>query len=374
MRAFLAVLAAWLLSATLASAQMMGISGGPFTVGSTYTGPGNQSASFTAWYSCTRGYSTAYATGSNKGCNLRRASDSTTQDILILANGNFDSATANTFAGTDATASCSSATTTLTCTGASSTPHVGSTITGAGYTQPCVATAVGTFTGGAGTLTTNGCGTVSVAVTVTLQYGLYVTKAYDQTAANACATASCDLTQPTTGAQPQWLPNGGNGLPTTQFATSAFSLFSNTNFTPASGVTSFQLVFNRYAGTTNWSIGSNGVGASSNRLIGGNGVANAVTLGGGSSGTFNATASDAAWHSVGGVINGASPASVVNVDGTETTGTTAGNTSAGVVHFNGNTSVDESEWGFSDNVAWSGTVRTNLCHNGRLYYSTPGSC
>lgn len=44
-----------------------------------------------------RAYTKAYATGSNAAALLLRASDSTTDLINILTNGNFDSATANTF-------------------------------------------------------------------------------------------------------------------------------------------------------------------------------------------------------------------------------------------------------------------------------------
>lgn len=175
--------------------------------GAAYVGPGDIVSGATAWYGL-RGYSAAFAaTGTGKAVNVRRASDNATMDIVILANGNLDITTANTFATVDATASASAtASTTLNLTGVSSTPHVGSTITGAGVTQPCYVISVGSFTAGAGTVVVNQAQTLA-AVSISIQYGLFVTEAYDQSGNGNHAT------QATAGNQPQLLPVAKNGLP-----------------------------------------------------------------------------------------------------------------------------------------------------------------
>jgi Alpha-L-arabinofuranosidase B, catalytic len=68
--------------------------GGSCTGG--YQGPGDVVAGAAVWYGL-RSYSCAYATGANKGALLLRASDSTTLDILIKADGTFDKSAASTF-------------------------------------------------------------------------------------------------------------------------------------------------------------------------------------------------------------------------------------------------------------------------------------
>ena len=75
------------------------------------------------------------------------------------------------------------------------------------------------------------------------------------------------------------------------------------------------------------------------------------------------------------LLSGAS--SVFNIDGTETTGTATGNTTAGGIRLFGgtvSTNYRTGEFGFIDNVALTGTQRTNLCHNQHLYWSTATSC
>ena len=183
----------------------------------TYSGPGDIVSGATAWYGL-RAYNAAYATGSNKAINVRRASDNTTQDFLILASGALDIASANTFAGTDATCTGTISSTTLTCASASSTPHAGSTLTGTGITQPSYIVSCGTFTGGAGTCTLNASQTVSVGETITMQYGLYVTEAYDQSGNTHHAT------QATAADQPHLLPTCVNALPCLAYSSSVMVL------------------------------------------------------------------------------------------------------------------------------------------------------
>jgi hypothetical protein len=96
---FLLVLLSALMPASeaLAASNMMllGVGGGGGG-GGAYVGLGDISSGAKAFYGL-RGYNAAYATGSNKAINIRRASDSTTSDILILSSGALDVATATTF-------------------------------------------------------------------------------------------------------------------------------------------------------------------------------------------------------------------------------------------------------------------------------------
>lgn len=192
-----------------------------------FVGPGDIVANATAWFGLWA-YNAAYATGSNNALTIRRASDNTTSDIVVLANGTLDIATANTFATVDATASATAvASTTIALTGASSTPHVGSTLTGSGVTQPCYIISVGSFVAGAGNITVNVAQTLS-AVSISMQYGMYISKAYDQTA-NGNHVLQATLNQ-----QPQLMPTGINGLPAVRFQDGAFPTFLDSAATSVS--------------------------------------------------------------------------------------------------------------------------------------------
>lgn len=208
-----------------ASTFPMGCSGGygPQALGG-YTGPGDIVSGATAWYSSARGYNRAYALpGTNKALNLRNGLTNATADIVVRSNGNVDVATANALAGPDGgtgvcTASTIGSSTTLTITtcAASATLHAGDTLTCASCVQPVFISALGTFTGtgagAAGTVTLNAAQNVT-AQSVTSQVALYVTTAYDQSGTNGCSSAPCNMTQATTGKQPQWLPTVQNGQP-----------------------------------------------------------------------------------------------------------------------------------------------------------------
>jgi hypothetical protein len=181
---------------------------------SDYVGPGDIVSGATAAYSL-RAYNAAAALpGTTKAVNVRRASDNATKDILILPDGNLDVATANAFAGTDATGSATTtgSSTTVAITGASSTPHVGSTLTGAGISAGCYVTSVGTFVAGAGTVVVSTAQNIAIAEPVTFTWGLYVTEWYDQSGNGNNATQS------TAGDQPQLLLGGSNGRPAVSFA------------------------------------------------------------------------------------------------------------------------------------------------------------
>lgn len=345
--------------------------------GSTYVGPADIVANPTAWYSCTRGVSAAYATGSNKACNVRRASDNTTQDIVILANGSFDVASYNTFVGTDTSGSCTIASTTLTCTGLGTALHINDPISGAGIGQPCYLTAVGTDTAGAQTATINSsaiCGTVSVAVTVTAQVAGFATKAYDQTAGVQCAAASCDLVQATAGNQPQILPVCVNTAPCL-LSTGTQTMLSANNFTPnAAHKVSFSVVAQRLGGTVEMVLmAENG---ERNEIVASTAGSNAWRIWGGTSGslTDTTTPTNAAWHAGNGVGNGSS--SVLNIDGTETTGTLVNSSTAGSLEaFKNNSGANlmQTEAGFWDNLTFTtgaGSQAALMCRNQHNFYAT----
>lgn len=245
-------------------------------------------------------YSGAYAAVSGKAVNLQRVSDSATADFNFLTDGSFDIASANTFAGVDATATASAtSSTTLNLTGASSTPHVGSTIAAA-PNQPCYVVSVGSFSGGAGTIVVNQAQTM-VALSISLQYGLAVAKIYDQTGNGN------DLTPVST--LPWLYPSAINGLPAID---ANFPMRVTLGVSVNQPLTYF-IVAERYGQFT-----------SSDTLLGTAalfaylGVDNAVDTWYGYAGTqVNFTVSDSVAHAVSVVMNGASGA--VNIDGTDTT-------------------------------------------------------
>jgi hypothetical protein len=352
---------------------LMGVSSG--TVASSYVGAGDIVASATAWYGL-RAYNAAYATGSNNAVNVRRASDNSTQNIVILSTGALDIATANTFAGTDATASCTIATTVATCTGASSTPHTGSTITGSGVQNPCYIVSVGSFAGGAGTVNLGGtgtspCGTISVAVTLTFQYGLYLPEIYDQTG------NSHNVLQATASNQPQLLPICSNSLPCVYFAGSAHNLVSATITTIPQPITITYVA--QAADTTDQ---ENILTA----INGGNGIetgfGKATTAAYIYASNFVTTTSPVSinvLHAAQNVFS--STSSVICVDGTCATGLNAGTYSAVNNIILGTSSAGGGQpligyftegglWA----VAFNSTQYGNMCHNQYTYWTTGASC
>jgi hypothetical protein len=373
MRKLLAIVALFAALSTLsAQAQVLGGNGIWKTVPSVvsgYTGPGDI-VSGAYFFGGLRAYNAAYATGANKSMNVRRASDNGTQDILILSTGAFAIATANTFAGTDATASCTIATTVATCTGASSTPHTGSTITGSGLQEPCYATSVGTFTGGAGTVNLGGtgtspCGTISVAVTLTFQYGLYIAEVYDQSGNGN------HLVQATAGEQPQLMPICLNSLPCLMFNSSGgYMLLQDSSAVSVSQPFTYISVAERIGAFT----AENGLFSTANSA---NSFfytsANTFGVYGGLLPTV--TASDSSWHVLQAVFSGAS--GVLTVDATQATKNTGTIATGGIISmgsFNGNAiDIYLSEGGIWPS-ALSGANQTAECHNAYLYWATSTSC
>lgn len=365
MRFLAALLLALVSTPALAADTGMLLAGVSRPSASAYTGPGDIVSGATAFYGL-RAYSAAVAaTGTQKAVNVRSAKDNSTQDILILTSGNLDTASAATFAGTDATATCSTtgSSTTLACTGASSTPHANDPISGGGITQPAYIASCGTFTAGAGSCMMNVAQNIGVAETVTFQVALFVTEWYDQSGNTK------HLLQPTAGLQPQMLPLGDISLPAMLFTSQYFSAAS---ITAVNSPQTFSAVMNSSMSGIE-SIMSSFVGGSNATFQ--TASAGLLRVYAGSVATFSASAN--AWHSVNVVANTAGTA---NVDGTETsinTGSGATSTSlnvgsdpgGGTNAFTGNLS-EIGMWP----VGFSSGNRTSMCHNQFVYWGTPTSC
>lgn len=329
---------------------------------SSYTGPGDI-LTYSVWHGV-RGVSGAFASpGTGKSINVRRASDNVAQDIVVLSNGNLDVASYNTFVGTDATASCTIAATAMACTGASATLHINDLITGVGITKPCIVTATNgsttaTVVIGGGTSTS--CGTVSVAETVTFQVAGLLPKEYDQIAAN-------DSVQATAGSQPQLFPDCGNALPCVGYnGTSSFfgATVSNTAQPWSISLVAERVLVQKseYLNTGGWFVQPNGA-ATLNTNFGAN---------------LNTSPSDSVLHAFN--ILGSGASSVVNIDGTETTGNpgaAASGTSYGVGASNGGGSFFLGGYEMEEGIiasATTTTTRNNTCHNQRLYWGSAGAC
>lgn len=197
------------------------------------------------------------------------------------------------------------------------------------------------------------------------------TLVYDQTGNNACSATACNLTNGTTANRLTLTFNCVNtSLPCLTGNTTTMQMQSTSTMT-TTALNSISAVANRSSGTSQIHFG--GLGASVLR----GGAANTWTLAGAASGTVaNTGVADAAWHAGNCVVNGAS--SVCNIDGTETTGTATGNTTAARPLFGTNTTATVILWtemGIIANVATADeAARDALCNNQRLYWATSGSC
>jgi hypothetical protein len=206
----------------------------------------------------------------------------------------------------------------------------------------------------------------------------------DTAAANAhCAATTCfvrtlydqsgigrDIVQASAASQPGLQFNCIGALPCTRVPTAggAFML-SGASITPATGVLSISMVASRSTGVGSGAVIFRANGATGNRVLSAgantwNLSNNTVTLGG--------AATDGVAHAYQGVINGAS--SVVNVDGTETTGSlTPVNVTAGTLGIAGlaGSVFDTMEIVLWDNVVNDAAVRTFLRNNQKSFWGTP---
>lgn len=372
-RFILAVLLSFISSAVSADdMSLLGVGQQPKASSASYQGPGDVVSGATV-YVGVRAYNAAYATGSNNALNVRRASDNSTSNIVILSNGNLDIASANTFAGTDATCTgTASGTTSLVLTACSSTPNVADTLTSSGgtgsFTQPVYIVSCGSFTGGAGTCTLNTAQTVT-AVSVIAQVALFITEAYDQSG------NGYNLLQASAAHQPQLLPsclnttvpciaspNGGQVIlvgATNQGSTQPFT---------------FSSVAERIGNTSAF---SDAMGCGQPVQFG---FSNAVNTGFLYAGLVVSPSgvNDNVAHSIQGVLNGAS--SSYNADNTITNSNAAGDDcSAAAMSILSYNPASNALTGYMGEAIVYGSGlstgnQTSLCHSQYNYYNTAASC
>jgi hypothetical protein len=346
MRALFTLL--WLaLFAVPASAQFSPMVQGKATSSCTgYTGYGDLITGWSAFYGL-QGYSCAYAApGTNPALSIRSANTGAPGPftINILANGSFDIATAVADAGTDATCTAASVTagTGVAMSGCSSTPHVGSTIAGTVVTgsliNPAFIVSVGTFTGGAGVVTVQAAQTFSLT-SVVLTYGMYVVTRYDQTGNGG------NCTQSTSSMQSQLFPNIIGSLPLDAYIANNPYLCGSQTFTnPISVFSVADWTFNFSANNVSFSLvnSSSGSGYYFPYFPGLSGPAaslESLSALSSTTGSFAASVSTGTpiMHAFATVVNGASPASFLIIDGgTPTTGTSGtGNVTSAVIGIGG---------------------------------------
>ncbi len=396
----------WLLLASSAYSQVPQTGVGAPAQNSTYVGPGDTGLSATAWWGL-RAYNNASAVANSKFIKLTRLSDNVQCDFRIASNGGVGVSDAGcslgagvsiaAFAGQDATATCTIATTTATCSGASSTPHVQSTITGAGLTQPCYANAIGSFAGGAGTVTVKGvgsspCGTIAVGETLTFTYGTVAATLYDQTGANSCSGTPCNLGSSNT-LQPQYLPTCINTLPCLVFNGANNMQVGNDGGAMAAAFGTLNAVVGNVAATTeghyvalaSWEPGhSVGTNYGYDLDVGG-------TVGGVlAEQCFNNTCGDAtktqpvspAWGVIGAVLASTTSRTAYTdavagtADTTSVTQPSPAEINLGAVVF-GSTPTNKFIGFISEASMYgvlSGANMTTLCHNDFLYWGTAVSC
>lgn len=336
----------------------------------TYQGVGDIVSGATGYWGL-RAYNAAYATGSNNAINIRRASDNTTENIVILTTGALDVATAATFAGTDATASCSTSgsSTTLNCTSASSTPNTKDQIYGTGISNPTLITSCGTFTGGAGSCTMSTAQNISSAETVTFQVALFVTEVYDQTGNGN------NVSQSTAADQLQLLFDCSNtSLPCMYGSDLQYLTLSSASATLGNG--SAIVTAERTANTTtDAAILSWGPSGSSAEYISFYSSANEISL----KGNVQLTGvNDNASHAIQGVQTGTT-GSLIYADGSGASGTSSTSTGSYVglgARPTGGHPLDGyvTEAGLWNGTTFNTTQIGNLCHNQYEYWGTSVSC
>lgn len=368
MRAFLTIgwlllaVPAWAGQMTLLGAGLPGAAGPP----PGYNGPGDVVSGSNAWYGL-RAYNAAYATGSNNAAQLRRASDNTTSNIVILSSGDFDTASAVTFGGTDATCTGTIASTTLTISScASGTLHVNDTISGIGITPPSFITAIGTCASPPGTCTINATQTVGVATTITASVALFSATMYDQSGGGH------NVTQATAGQQPQFLPSCVGGLPCLYFKSAANDGLLNGSYSQAQPLT-YSTVTNQLNSGQGYQISQ---GGSSEPRMAMNGASTAFIYAGT---VLSATALINTWNNFQSVFNGASSSFVVN--GAATAGAAGSGNGSGFLILGAADSalaIGPMEGYMTEAGSWpsafNATQYGNMCHNQRLYWGTTGSC
>jgi len=184
------------------------------------------------------------------------------------------------------------------------------------------------------------------------------TKAYNQV-----TNGTLDVVQATGANQPAVTLSCLSTFTCLTSTANGMNLASTTNSTPSNGTGTFVGYSNRTTGTgVSADIADNASGGLGT-IRRTTGTGNSCTLAG-SSGSFNATCSDNAWHALIGGEGGAS--SVLRVDGTETTGTVTNNTTAGHISAAIGANSTTFKWieaGLIDGSVVNSTVRAALIAN-----------
>lgn len=296
----------------LAAILLLGV-GGAGGGGGGYSGPGDVITSSLAWYGL-RAYSAAKATAQFHAVNLRNTGSAETCDVNLATTGALS-------------------TTVSSCSGAST----GATIA---------------------TFCTGGC---------------TVHTLYDQSGANSCSAAPCDITNATAANQPTFTA-ACPSLPCLTYGGGSVALASAATFAGTAQPFSLSWVGKRTgAFTANGAIFGS---SSANTQTGFGNATNTAFLYAGTAAP-TAAATDSALHAVQAIFNGAS--SILNVDNTQTA------VSTGATAFTASTSVAT---GFTAGNAFTGTAnesgiwagglttpqQTSLCHNQFAYWGTATSC
>ncbi len=220
------------------------------------------------------------------------------------------------------------------------------------------------------------------ALATTCAVSCTVKTLFNQAGTTNCSASSCDLAQATIANRPAYTSNCLGSLPCMTFARASsqsmksaaapssqsqpYSFSSVANYTGADGTFSIILAY----GGGSLQIG-NDFGA----------INRAYVLDHSGGNVLFGTASDNVAHPLQFVVNGASPNSITTVDATDTTGTldTDATESANTVVIggdNGGNHLYEGKifevgfWG----AGFTGTQRTNMCHNQFTYWGTATSC
>jgi hypothetical protein len=207
---------------------------------------------------------------------------------------------------------------------------------------------------------------------IAFQYALFVPQVYDQTLADNCASASCDLLQSTAGNQFQLLPNcagSANSLPCLMIVSGPLMASAN-NFTPnASLIQSYSAVADRVSssGNTRWIQ----IDGTQNGLQARNSTANSWAQNVANNGVNFSTANDGTWHTGNAVAQAGTNTTIFNLDGTETATTATPSNTAGEPTVVGVAALAYwAEGGWLDNFAMSGAQRTSVCGNQATFYGT----
>ncbi len=284
-----------------------------------YSGPGDVQSGALFWYSCSRAYNLAWATGHGNLCTLRRASDAATCTYTAASDGSADLTVA--------------------------TPCTGSTT----VTAFCNAT------------------TCTVA------------GVFDQSGALGCTgSAACDLPAPTAARQPAFTFSCVNSHPciNPNNETSGGLQSTSTLATRAQSFTFIYAAERTGAFTTTQVIFT--TGSTTTAAVSYRNSTNTAGMSSGSTATW--TASDSAFHALAAVFAGAS--SIGYTDGTATSGLSAGTNSAGgnanLTLGNASTLANPMTGYIGEVGLWPGTLNSTQvkaqCTNQRVWWGTGGAC